>query len=67
MSEAAKQRERFNKRVLAWKSRTGNKIFHGIRDDKRTRQAALHMAHKPYGHYDEMVDTAEPERYTGWG
>ena len=30
------------------------------------RQAERHMAHKPYGHYTETVNRAEPERDTGW-
>jgi len=62
MSEAAKQRERFHKRLIAWKNRTGNTIFKGTHADRITRQAAVQMAHKPYCRIDVQIDAEEPER-----
>jgi len=52
-------------RVFDWKKRTGN-LGEMYFQRHITSHAEAHMAHKPYGHYDEMVDTAEPERDTGW-
>ena len=60
--ERQRQREIFMHRMMAWRNKTGNKIAHGIHDDCHTRAARMQMAHKPYGHYNEYVDTAEPER-----
>jgi len=61
-TQTARNRERFIHRMMAWREKTGNCIRRGIHDDCHTRAAQMQMAHKPYGHYNEYVDTAEPER-----
>ncbi len=59
MTDAAKQKERFTRKLLAWKARTGNKVFKGIHEDEITRQAAAHMAHKPYARMCDTVTKGE--------
>ena len=56
---------RLKARVFDWKKRTGN-LGEMYFQRHITSHAEAHMAHKPYGHYDEMVNTAEPERDTEW-
>ena len=57
--------EKAKQKTFDWRCRTNN-LGETYYERNSTRHAQAHMAHKPYGHYDEMVNTAEPERDTGW-
>jgi len=57
--------QKAKQKTFEWRLKTNN-LGEAYYERNATSHAQAHMAHKPYGHYDEMVNTAESERDTGW-